>query len=77
MALTFSIVPERCRQAETGTLVFLRPGQDSSEEQVGLADMLRFCPGCDLLAREQPCVRISFWEHCWGPTPAVLQLLLR
>lgn len=35
VALTLSIVPERCRPAETGTLVFLHPGQGSSEEQVG------------------------------------------
>lgn len=54
LAPALSAVPERCIQAETGTLVYLHSGPDSSEEQVGLADVLHSgsCPGHDQIGRD-------------------------
>lgn len=66
--------PKKCRETGTGTLVFLCP-EDSSEEHVGLAEVLHSSAGCDHSEETQPCVKISFWEHCWAPSPAVLQLV--
>lgn len=66
--------PKRRREAGTGTLLFLCP-KDSSEQHMGLAEELHCSAGCDHSEETQPCVRISFWEHCRVPRPAVLQLL--
>lgn len=59
----------------SGTLVFLCPGQDSSRSR--WAWQMCYTPVLSVISSEetQPCVRIGFWEHCWVPSPAVLQLL--
>lgn len=67
--------PKRTREAGTATLVCLWP-EDSSEEHVGLAEVLHSSAGCDHSVETQPCVRISFWEHCQVSSSAVLQRLL-
>lgn len=49
--------------------------EDSSEEHMELAEVLHSSAGCDHSEETKPCVKIGFWEHCWVPSPAVLQLL--
>lgn len=65
-------VRERCRQAATGTLVLLCLRQDSSEEQVGLADVLRSCsrPGCDQFRRDTALCEDWLLGALPGPQPS-------